>query len=196
MDINCIIAAKKFGKGGPDGSSGPVSWNDLTDKPFGEETYYSDSYLDTSVSNKDGRNEDYGFGSYFNHVTDGTRYYVSIDGIVYVVLGNTYYGNETFTCVGNPNLYDDSWYDRESYYEEEYGQLPFCFVNGVGVIFNDDSAHTVVFGLAEDSYYTIDENYIPDTIQRVGDDVLLFSPSGSRYKLTVADDGTLSAVPV
>lgn len=42
----------------------------------------------------------------------------------------------------------------------------------------------------------LDEKYIPDTIQRAGNDVILTAQNGTQYKITVADDGTLSTTPV
>ena len=46
---------------------------------------------------------------------------------------------------------------------------------------------------------TLDEKFIPDTIARISDietATTLTSPNGTKYRLTVSDDGTLSATPV
>ena len=42
----------------------------------------------------------------------------------------------------------------------------------------------------------IDEKYIPDTVARVNDAPIVFSPNGTKYKITVDDSGKISATKV
>lgn len=58
------------------------------------------------------------------------------------------------------------------------------------------SAMALEFTSSDYGAVPLGEKYIPSTIQRVGEDVLLTSPNGTLYKLSVADDGTLSAAAV
>ena len=61
------------------------------------------------------------------------------------------------------------------------------------------SSHTIKVMGQKIIYTPIDSNYIPDTIQRVGDDVIIPSStadSTKKFKITVDDSGTISATAV
>lgn len=61
------------------------------------------------------------------------------------------------------------------------------------------SSHTIKVMRQQVTYTPIDANFIPNTIQRVGDDVIIPSSttdSTKKFKITVDDSGTISATEV
>nr|DAW17967.1 MAG TPA: hypothetical protein [Caudoviricetes sp.] len=97
--------------------------------------------------------------------------------------------------------------DDDSSYARIYGDRVFRLTKAIT---NDnanlyvpaqyvDCTYYMYIAGEESVYYTIDDLYIPDTIQRVGSDVIInSSTSGSekKFKITVDDSGTLSATEV
>lgn len=61
------------------------------------------------------------------------------------------------------------------------------------------SSHTIKVMRQQVTYTPIDANFIPNTIQRVGDDIIISSSttdSTKKFKITVNDSGTISATEV
>ena len=61
------------------------------------------------------------------------------------------------------------------------------------------NVHTPPFKLIKETITPIDVNFIPNTIQRVGDDIIISSStadSTKKFKITVDDSGTISATEV
>lgn len=59
-----------------------------------------------------------------------------------------------------------------------------------------DEVTDIEFTIYTGTFNRIDEKYIPTTIARVGDAPVVTSPSGKKFKLTVDDNGAVSAVEV
>lgn len=59
-----------------------------------------------------------------------------------------------------------------------------------------DEVTDIEFTIYNGAFKRIDEKYIPNTIARVEDAPILTSPSGKKFKITVDDSGTVSAVEV
>ena len=83
----------------------------------------------------------------------------------------------------------------------EATDAPFAYTKTNSIWFTADTAasHTIKVMRQQATYTTMDVNYIPNTIQRVGDDVIIpSSTSGSskKFKITVDDSGTIKATEV
>lgn len=131
--------------------------------------------------------------------------YLSIDQDYNVMWDGTSYtctcmNDDMFTpCIGNRAL--------RSEYDTDTGE-PFCVAigwndAGTAKVFDirAETSGTHTIGIETQAYVPapLDEGYIPDTIQRVGGDVILNSStegSTKQFKITVDDSGTLSAVEV
>lgn len=74
----------------------------------------------------------------------------------------------------------------------------FSMNNNVYIMWHPHIGQTITIAIYEEieTITTLPAEFLPEEIQRVGDDVELTSPNGTKYKLSVADDGTLSAVTV
>lgn len=62
-----------------------------------------------------------------------------------------------------------------------------------------EQSYTLRFNVPALTYHPLDDGYIPDTVQRVGADVIIPSStvgSTKRFKITVDDSGTISASEV
>ena len=123
---------------------------------------------------------------------------------VYYVFGNAY----LFKNVTDPVLQIDisSDYDNGITYA---GFINFAYYNGelqsnystICLMVPQSMVGPNVFDISilSSTIHMLDEKYIPKTVQRVGDDVILSSStSGStkKFKITVDDTGTLSATEV
>ena len=123
---------------------------------------------------------------------------------VYYVFGNAY----LFKNVTDPVLPIDisSDYDNGITYA---GFIEFAYYNGE--LFRDNSVICLMvptsmvgpnvfdISILSSTIHMLDEKYIPKTVQRVGDDVILSSStegSTKKFKITVDDTGTLSATEV
>ena len=84
--------------------------------------------------------------------------------------------------------------------EEDYPFIYRMFGSKANWATADTAAtHTIKVMRQQATYTTMDVNYIPNTIQRVGDDVIIPSStpdSMKKFKITVDDSGTLKATEV
>ena len=122
------------------------------------------------------------------NIVGGHTYMVSWDGVEYECLcadddKQRYLGNKSIFGSGNdtgePFLYD--------YYQNVFATLDTA------------ASHTISVKTTEEAVTPMAVDFIPATIQRVGDDVILSSStSGStkKFKITVDDSGTISATAV
>lgn len=130
------------------------------------------------------------------HWTDGENYILKLDGESYectvknlagtMYIGNLWYmlkalgtSDEEIAQTGIENTGERFYI----YLNNDYSNETVEFVITLG-----DVVETVTFGLSQKS----------ETIQPMAEEFmpLLTSPNGTKYKLTVSDDGTLSAVAV
>lgn len=144
----------------------PVSWNDLTDKPFGEMTEYTKVKEHTINCNEFKKNGYYGSESVSGDDYLAYSKNVSFDSVMYYNINRV----DSYTCAyGNEYLYDSS--------KEDNG-LPFFFK----VIVDDDiypvsidiyaktqGEHTIALYRESSTVQTIEEKFIPDTIARTSD---------------------------
>lgn len=123
---------------------------------------------------------------------------------VYYVFGNAY----LFKNVTDPVLSIDisSDYDNGITYA---GFIEFAYYNGelqsnystICLMVPNSMVGPNVFDISilSSTIHMLDEKYIPKTVQRVGDDVILSSSTANstkKFKITVDDTGTLSATEV
>lgn len=176
FDPMSIALMKKLGGGG-----GASSWNDLTDKPFGEEreetlllnatTIITSSIGDHAIATVKGIT---------SVITPGVLYEVSFDG-------------ETYSCVAEESaifgeiLVGNSGLSAE--YVAQYGAVdtgePFCLVQGEG---------RWIFGTKESGEFSVSVKTVSKTIKTIDPKyIVLTSPNGTKYNLSVDDSGTLSA---
>lgn len=88
--------------------------------------------------------------------------------------------------------------------EGETTDYPFLYVDQGNSVHrwgtaDTASSHTIKVMRQQVTYTPIDANFIPNTIQRVGDDVIIPSStadSTKKFKITVDDSGTISATEV
>ena len=122
----------------------------------------------------------------------GDKLTVAWDGINYEVVVTTLvegviaFGNTAVIGVGETTDY------------------PFCYIHQLGrepgwVTTDTSPSHTIGVTRQQVTYTPMDANFIPNTIQRVGDDVIVSSStpdSSKKFKITVDDSGTISATEV
>ena len=140
------------------------SWNDLEDKPFGEE-YTENEIVNTTL--------DFSTAQYVedftsHYLTVGTRYIVTWNGVEYDCIAKD--GGDTYTYLGSQQM-SPGWEFPETIESDE----PFFIAT------SQDYSHTTVstssntsveFKMVEmvaGSVKQLDEKYIPDTIARVDD---------------------------
>lgn len=157
---------------------GLVSWDDLTDKPFGEEEgqvlipEQSVTLSGFAVSEADVWVEPY------IPIVAGNVYYLTIDGVVYEATAHA-------TQYDNRIMFDPTNTPGDMAVIIDLGADYGYRVSEPG-----GGEQTFVLELkAAPTVKTLDEKYIPDTIQRVGKDVTLHSESGTAYTVGVSDDG-------
>ena len=121
-------------------------------------------------------------------VLDGQTFTIVWDGVEYSCVGHaTKDGN----YMGNPE-----WLGLESTSE------PFLYTGDetyLWVSYDTSTSHTIKVIGSQETYTPIDANFIPNTIQRVGDDVIISSStagSTKKFKITVDDSGTLKATEI
>lgn len=168
------------------------TWDDLDGKPFSEEIVEDiiiplDDYCFNS-STSSGAQKAYQFiddtGTYYREFKSGTLCSVLWQGKVYeCVYERSYYGNEGF--IGNKSILSSSMEDTgEPFVINFYKDL------------NRMEIRTNSF--LEDRTYTI-KAYIPKmtiTPLHGATSLILLSPGGKRFKITVSDNGTLSTAEV
>ena len=121
-------------------------------------------------------------------ISDGQTYTVVWDGVEYSCVGHVTGGG---SYIGNP----------EAFGAESTGE-PFVYANlgpSIWTSYDTATSHTIKVMRQRVTYTPIDENYIPNTIQRVGDDVIISSStadSTKKFKITVDDSGTIKATEV
>lgn len=155
---------------------GVSSWNDLTDKPFGEETTVKEVLAECQPV----YSEDMDGMSIFTEereidLTVGAEYIVNWNGVDYVCVAKETADGDVYLGNGMAFTGDDS------------GE-PFmvAVVPSIGLQFIDfDGSTTLTISIRQETktIKTIDPKYI-----------VLTSPKGTKYNLSVSDDGTLSAV--
>lgn len=169
---------------------GEISWNDLNDKPF-----YDDSYKVVWT------------GSPVHDDVNGTyRYVSSLTPSKDELVGATYTyssvteGSYSYTVDTLTSNSDETGYNCYYIYVALQDNVT---VNNIvlpyaGIYFKySDGGNSYVTELEwGNGTQTIDEKFIPDTIQRVGEAITLTSPNGTQYTLNVSNDGTLSATVV
>ena len=121
-------------------------------------------------------------------ISDGQTYTVVWDGVEYSCVGHVAAGG---SYIGNPVAFG----------AESTGE-PFVYANlnpSIWVSYDTATTHTIKVMRQQVTYTPIDVNFIPNTIQRVGDDVIISSStadSTKKFKITVNDSGTISATEV
>ena len=121
-------------------------------------------------------------------ISDGQTYTVVWDGVEYSCVGHVTRGG---SYIGNPAAFG----------AESTGE-PFIYANlyqSIWASYDTATSHTIKVMRQRVTYTPIDENYIPNTIQRVGDDVIILSStadSTKKFKITVDDSGTIKATEV
>ncbi len=121
-------------------------------------------------------------------VLDGQTYTVVWDGVEYSCVGHVTRGG---SYIGNPAAFG----------AESTGE-PFVYANlgsSIWVSYDTATSHTIKVMRQQETYTPMDANFIPNTIQRVGDDVIISSStadSAKKFKITVDDSGAISATEV
>ena len=164
-----------------------IQWSDISGSPIYTYPQWRTILAETEWNGSDEIKTDEGWFSV------GQTYSVTWDGSYYsVVCAN----DDMFeACLGNRSLRSKSDYNTDT------GE-PFCISISDGnfdIRTSVSGAHTIEIETMEDVPVPINEGYIPDTIQRVGDSVIINSStegSTKKFKITVSDDGTLTATEV
>ena len=122
-------------------------------------------------------------------ISDGQTFTIVWDGVEYSSVGHVIKG---VGYIGNP-----AGLGLESTGE------PFLYANvnqqSMWVSYDTATSHTIKVIGPQATYTPIDANFIPNTIQRVGDDVIIPSStpdSTKKFKITVDDSGTLKATEI
>lgn len=156
-----------------------VSWNDLTDKPFGtegEREIVITTCPDYDFSNSDPtlefyESEDYHIRAYCSVINHHTEDRILVEGKEYSVS----WDNQTYTVTAYE--WDDPEMDGASFIvlgDEWLNETPFFIRDGYGdmaVLTNSsEQYHTFnIFGDNQVVVKKLDEQYIPETIARVSD---------------------------
>lgn len=145
-----------------------TSWNDLTDKPFGEifgegEVILSETTFTGTETTNIALDSPYSISKHYRDTI-----VVEFDGVTYTPSMSTQYmGGSDAYWVGNADL--DSTYASYLSGDEAW---PFCILqettdtDHIRVSASTDGEHTIKMYVAEMTTKTIDEKYIPDTIAR------------------------------
>ena len=98
---------------------------------------------------------------------------------------------------------DGFWFGNQAISDPHFEATdePFLYWGSYSFWFAADTAtsHTIKVMRQQAIYTPMDVNFIPNTIQRVGDDVIIPSStpdSTKKFKITVDDSGTISATEV
>ncbi len=87
----------------------------------------------------------------------------------------------------------------DSSMEATYYPFFYTTINSLWFPADTATSHTIKVMRQQETYTTMDVNFIPNTIQRVGDDVIISSStpdSTKKFKITVDDSGVISATAV
>lgn len=174
------------------------SWNDLTDKPFGETGA-------TITWNGDTGSVEYFTGNYYwmSPLTPTFEELKENEAIC-----NTYNLADIGTYLVSSESYSswytefDSGYKWNSYFvvvfEDNATDGEIIFPKK-GIYFRRSNPMNYTSSLVWGGIETLDDKFIPNTIQRVGDDLILNSSTeGSikKFKLTIDDSGVLTATEI
>lgn len=170
MNFREILMAKAMAGGS--GGGGVSSWNDLTDKPFGEEVAEAEIIPETmleELSGAGGVSGSAGFGVCTNPVEVGKQYTVYLDS-----------GSYEAVCELRP----------------EYGNLPCLVGETFDVVFiggefecNDQLNGTSIRVTGEvETIKPIDEKYLPDSVKGGGGDIVVVSISLETMMLSHTPD--------
>jgi hypothetical protein len=154
MSLRDIMLAKTLSSGGSGGGGGVSSWNDLTDKPFGEKIFVE--ILPETAFQIDSANGNTTIETSAT-LQEGKEYTVIFDNVEY---NCTAYDSQGVIAVGNETIVGGTNGDNE----------PFVFadLNGAWmVVAQSVGSHTISVAGAEEQQ--LDEKYIPDTIARKDD---------------------------
>jgi hypothetical protein len=154
MNLRDIMMAKTLSSGGSGGGGGVSSWNDLTDKPFGEKIFVE--ILPETAFQIDSANGNTTIETSAT-LQEGKEYTVIFDNVEY---NCTAYDSQGVIAVGNETIVGGTNGDNE----------PFVFadLNGAWmVIAQSVGSHTI--SVAQTGEKQLDEKYIPDTIARKDD---------------------------
>ena len=156
----------------PEGFSG--SWNDLTDKPFGEIEVEGEVLLPETTFSGTYTTYDYysaGNAIYLGDYSKQQAIVVEFDGALYTTTRWSYYtGGSDIYGIGDVDL-DPTYGD---YFSSDI-DLPFAAIqesvsrDTMRISTADDGEHTIKIYLLATTVKTIDEQYIPDTIARVSE---------------------------
>ena len=162
------------------------SWNDLNDKPFGEEavTEVVLAETDQSFYNEIERTADPIMP--YQKINSGYKYIITVDGVSYLCTAYRYLDAQNWECIclGDSRLYGNYDFEGNLIIDDSHSEdVPFH----VAYAISDDGAagltwfHEFYFGYPDAETHTIkiekltdetyikvlDEKYIPDTISRV-----------------------------
>lgn len=162
----------------PEGGGGVTSWNDLTDRPFGEEVAKHSFIepMDLSFTNGQTSAMDATFGTAVKNkggFVEGETYYVSIDG-------------EEYECIG---VYNSSGVTNKGVWLYPVGD------HNVRVEISMMTSWHTLFAPVSDGYHNVDIFTSSKTVTHLDEKYMptLTSPNGTKFKLTVDDSGTVSA---
>ena len=195
------------GSGGSGDNAGPCSWNDLTDKPFGEEVALevivpetSDTYIDEHVTTHGDIPDNWiNGGEIFVVTVDEVKYpcvaYECTDyyGSVYIGIGDSrleLFLDENANEIPNINHPEDvPFFVRYSC--EDLDGTGLTWIHGFAFFYPDSETHTIEIAKPTDEMIIkpLDEKYIPESIARRSDTTswndLTDKPFGEEPKLAV-----------
>lgn len=169
-----------------------VSWNDLADKPFGEESVSSrNTVYETTVDNTDGKLP-YRILDYNIRPLNNRNVIVTVNGVEY---------ESVCTFDGSSGRYSIALGDGVHYISQS------VLDNNASLTKLEAAIYEVKIETIEtaETIVPLDEKFVPDTIARVADLntpktelILTSSTSGSskQFKITIDDEGVLTATEI
>lgn len=145
----------------------PVSWNDLSDKPFYDEYTYEELLPEQSVeltspNNIPPASASVNFPSTSSGLKNNTTYKIVFDGVEYICLSDVKYAS-----IGNEHIKYESDPDTGEPFEiTKRGSI------GCTIYATDSGTHTIAIYELVSTIHHINEKYIPDTIARVSNIVI------------------------
>lgn len=164
--------------------SEPTSWNDLKDKPFGEEVTEVELLPETTID--------------FTRLEDGRtsvdKIEVAVGDICSVIWDGKEYNCEVFEFFGQAMAMGDV-------YTATGGAVGAVGTESTGepfMITTDGNTSTMIAALYDCGIVTISISKRAETIKTIDEKYLpaLTSPSGKKFKLTVDDSGNITATEV
>lgn len=166
------------------------SFNDLTDKPFYDSRTETEIISETTIAEFE--EYDTNLYGYKIRVTDmetfgiGETYTVVWDGVTYENIQTVdYYGIGLIGSTYNDFVNGDNTYP--------FGiDVEFTGDLDIVVMTNDNRSHTFKVTKVVGDLKTIDSKYLPKELEATA--LILSSPNGTRFEITVGDDGVLTAL--